>query len=78
MKVKITNHARERMEIYGISEEQVFGALSNPDATLIGSKGRKIAQKRLNSYVLRVIYEDVGWARIVVTVYKAKRERYEI
>ena len=78
MPVKITKHARERMEKYELKEEQVTNCLKKPDLIIKGNEGRKIAQKRLNGYVLRVIYEETGNNFVVITTYKAKRERYEI
>ncbi|MBU0662009.1 MAG: DUF4258 domain-containing protein [Candidatus Diapherotrites archaeon] len=53
MSLRIIDHAKERMQTYGISEAQVKDAVLKPDSAAISYKGRKIAQKRLNSYVLR-------------------------
>ena len=52
--------------------------LRNPDREVPGYGGRQIAQKKLNGYVLRVVYEKQNHEKVVITVYKAKRERYEI
>ena len=77
MRINITEHAKDRMKKYGISEEMVIETLRNPDCVLEGHSGRKIAQKALNEkYLLRVIYEEAEGV-IVVTCYKAKRSRYE-
>ena len=78
MAIKITKHAMERMAKYDLKELQVLDCLKKPDLIIKGNEGRKIAQKRLNGYVLRVIYEETGNNCIVITTYKAKRERYEI
>ncbi|MBS3057030.1 MAG: DUF4258 domain-containing protein [Candidatus Diapherotrites archaeon] len=78
MKIRITEHAKERMLRYGISEEQIEEALDTPDSIAKGDKGRKIAQKRLNGYVLRIIYEEDLNGKVVITTYKARSERYEI
>ena len=78
MKIKITNHAKERMAKYNLVEAQIKNCLKNPDLTIDGYDGRKIAQKRLNGYVLRIIYQQTGNNYVVITTYKAKRERYEI
>ena len=53
-------------------------ALQELNVLLDGHSGRKIAQKRLNSYVLRVIFEERDKEVVVITVYRARRERYEI
>lgn len=74
----ITAHARERMEKYGLSEELIFDCLMNPALIIGGYDGRKIAQKLLNDYVLRVVYEETDGFYVVVTAYKTKRDRYEI
>jgi len=52
--------------------------MENPDSVVEGHSGRKVAQKKLNGYVLRVIYEEKKGINVIVTVYKAKSERYEI
>jgi len=78
MRIRITRHALGRMRSYGISEELIEEAMKKPDSMVDGEKGRKIAQKRINRHVLRIIYEEWEDEKIVITVYKAKSERYEI
>ena len=69
MKVTILAHARQRM---------VLEAIAHPDQEMPGYRGRVIAQKKLNGYVLRVIYEEETSTTVVITVYKARRARYEV
>lgn len=78
MKIRFLPHAEERMRVYGISKDAVIQAVEEPDRLERGHSNRWIAQKRLNHYVLRVIYEDLRTVKTVVTVYKARRGRYEI
>jgi len=78
METKISKHAEERMSKYGLNRQQVLDCVANPSTVVSGKFGRKIAQKRLNGYVLRVIYNEMKNFNKVITVYKAKRERYEI
>lgn len=78
MHIEILPHARERMAVYNVLEEMVKAALEKPDKIVESYGGRKIAQKMLNGYVLRVIYEEKNSTKIVITVYKAKSGRYEI
>jgi hypothetical protein len=78
MKILITGHARERMKKYEISELWIKRAIEEPTSVIESGSNRKIAQKRLNGLVLRVIYETRETIAVVITVYKAKRERYEI
>ena len=65
------------MERYRISVSEVLGALAEPDEVVPGYLGRLVAHKYRGAYVLRVIYEKRGKDIIVVTVYRARRERYE-
>ena len=74
--VHITDHARERMDKYSISENDVILALVQPDRTVEGYMKRSVAEKSLNGYILRVIYEEHDDKELVITVYKAKKERY--
>lgn len=78
MNIEILPHARERMAVYNVTENLVKETIENPDNIVEGYENRKIAQKKLNGYVLRVVYEEKNSSRIVITVYKAKGGRYEI
>lgn len=78
MKVYFTSHAIERADRYHIPIVLIKDALQNPD-TIIGTyKNRKIFQKRLNGNLLRVIIKESKEIYTVITVYKSRRERYEI
>ena len=76
--VKIGVHARERMAKYEVSEFLVREALEKPGSVVEGHSGRKIAQRKLNGYMLRVVFKKEKAVFIIVTVYKARCERYEI
>ena len=78
MEIKILHHAKQRMQAYNVEEGMVRETLRNPDREVPGHGGRRIAQKKLDGYVLRVVYEKQNHTKVVVTVYKARRERYEI
>ena len=78
MKIEISSHAKERMKKYDLSEKQVTDCVNSPKIVVEGNYNRKIAQKPLNGYVIRVIYEKSNNSITVVTAYKSKRERYEI
>jgi hypothetical protein len=73
--IRISGHARRRMLRYGLGEDAVIGALRRPDRVVAGYRGRRIAHKLMNDYVLRVVYEDDD-VITVVTVYPSRRERY--
>lgn len=55
MKLRITKHARMKMEKYEISESTVRKGIENPDSVVDEHSGRKIAQRKLNDHVLRII-----------------------
>ena len=78
MEIEILHHAKQRMQAYNVDEEMVQEAIRNPDREVSGYGGRHIAQKKLDGYVLRVVYEKQNHKTVVVTVYKARRERYQI
>ncbi len=78
MKIEISSHAKERMKKYCLSEKQVTDCVNSPKIVIEGNYNRKIAQKPLNGYVIRVIYEKTINSLTVITTYKSKRERYEI
>lgn len=79
MKITYLPHAVERMELRGISEDEVRGILESPDLEYPGALGRTVAERtpseggRFSSLAVRVIYNR-GLApleldeRIVVTV----------
>lgn len=78
MTVSFTAHARARMARYGIDETTVHRALKEPDSVVGGHSGRRIAQLALNGYILRVVFEGPRSSAVVVTVYRARRDRYEV
>jgi hypothetical protein len=77
---EITFHARERMALYEITEQMIVEALQDPDSIVEGYRHRKIYQKKLEQYVLRVVVEEDDHKDVkrVITVYKASGRRYGI
>ena len=71
-------HARKRMKDYGISEDFLKAAIQDPDNVAEGYGGRKIYQKKLNGYLLRIIVEEDKEIKRVITTYKARSGRYEV
>ncbi len=76
MKILISDHAKDRMNTYGIEETLVVATLNDPDEVVEGYEGRLIAHKLLNHYILRVVYEEHKEDKIVITVYPAEKSRY--
>jgi hypothetical protein len=74
--IRYTLHASQRLLAYEISKDEVSVCVRNPDRVLDGYKGRKIAQRSRNSHLVRVIYEE-NELIIIVTVYLARKARYE-
>ena len=78
MEIVITKHAFERMQKYNASKEIVLSAIEYPDSVINSYKERRIYQKKLNGYILRVILEEEKEIKTVITVYKSRSKRYEI
>lgn len=79
MRIRFTLHARKRMARYGIEEAAVRETLETPDSLVEGHSGRRIAQRTLNGYVLRVVFErDEERVHVVVTAYRARGDRYAV
>ena len=56
--IRVSGHARRRMERYMLGEDVVIEALREPDRVVAGYRGRRIAHKFMNDHVLRVVYEE--------------------
>ena len=62
----------------GVTEEKIIQTVQTPESETSGYFGRKIAQSPLtDELLLRVIYEETDNNILVVTMYPAKRRRYE-
>jgi hypothetical protein len=79
--VRLSPHAREKLKRLmqiGVTEVTVIRTVQNPESSVLGYFGRKIAQSSLSDeLLLRVIYEETDNSILVVTIYPAKRRRYE-
>ncbi|WP_048150730.1 DUF4258 domain-containing protein [Palaeococcus ferrophilus] len=73
--IKYIPHALERMRERGIRRELIEEAIESPDSVTEGYLGRKVAQKRLNGKVIRVIYEEEDEDVVVVTAYVTSKVR---
>ncbi|MEK6821516.1 MAG: DUF4258 domain-containing protein [archaeon] len=76
--LSFTLHARRRMAEYSIQEQDVQDALEDPFAIALSHSGRKIYQRKLGEYVLRVIVEEEAGIKRIITAYKARSSRYEL
>lgn len=74
--ITISGHARKRMAKYELDEDLVIQVVRDPDRLADGYRGRRVAHKFMNDHILRVVYEE-DHVITVVTVYPARRERFE-
>ena len=75
MEIRFIPHALQRLEERGIPRELVEEAVKNPDEVRDGYCGRKVAQKRLNGKLIRVIFEEEGGDVVVITAYVTSKVR---
>ena len=73
MKVTLLPHARERMELYDISEEAVRSVLEEADEQGQANFGRLYAQKLIRHRLIRVVYNQGAGETVVVTVMLRRR-----
>ncbi len=60
------------------SKEQIIDCLQEPDTIEQGHNGRWVAQKSINEkHVLRVVFENQGEERRVITFYPGRKKQYE-
>jgi len=76
MKIEYTDYAEIKIVKRKLSKPQIENVMKNPDKILDGKEGRKIAQKILGKYLLRVIFEQHGNTYKVITAYYSEPERY--
>ena len=74
--IKISNHAKERVKTYNLTEKIIIDTIKNPDELIESYGGTLIAHKLLNEHLLREVYTKEENTIKVVTVYPAKKERY--
>ncbi|MBI3814085.1 MAG: DUF4258 domain-containing protein [Nitrospinae bacterium] len=83
MLIEFSPHSLLKIEIlrsHGIdvSKEIVENVVRSPDRIDVGYNDRLIAQKGFDdTHVLRVVYEVLPEKKYVITVYPARRSRYE-
>ena len=74
-KIIYTEHAKERMLLRKIKEEDVENAIINFDH-VIEENDIKIFQKKTDDKILRVICRVSGNFYIVITAYFTKKKKY--
>jgi hypothetical protein len=76
LELKFTNHAKERIERWGLTEQQALETLLYPQEVLRGHHGRFIAHRRYGDHIVRAVYEYEGGVPLLVTVYFPYANRY--
>lgn len=74
MRITLLPHARERMELYGITVAEIYQAVSQPDEEGEANLGRLYSQKQIGQRRIRVIYNRGADEAVVVTVMLRRRE----
>ncbi|MBC7260629.1 MAG: DUF4258 domain-containing protein [Chloroflexi bacterium] len=81
--VEYTHHARDKFDVlkrhgFVVTLDQVEETVLHPEKVIPQPGGRFIAQKGITErHILRVVYRQKGDARVVITFYPGRRERYE-
>ena len=76
MEIIYTNYAEMKIEKRKLSKIQIEDVIKNPDKIVEGKRGRKIAQKIIGKYILRVVFEQNGNVYKIITAYYSEPERY--
>ena len=74
--ILLTWHLLNSAEEYNFTMDGVVYYILFPDEVVRGHGGRFVAHKRLNSYLVRVVYEYESEMPVVITLYIASYERY--
>lgn len=74
MKVTLLPYARERMELYGISEDAVRSVLEESDEQGQANFGRLYAQRLIGHRLIRVVCNYGEDGTVVVTVMLRRRD----
>ena len=72
-KIEFSEYAGLQAQERKIEKQDILDTIKSPGQVLLGRKGRKIAQKKLNREgekgLLRVIYEEKTDTQVVITAY---------
>ncbi len=74
MRIIFLPHARERMEQYGVSEDEVRSVLEEADEEGAANFGRVYSQKQVEHRRIRVIYNQGADEAVVISVMLRRRE----
>ena len=81
--MRLTAYAKSKLVFlrehgFPVSEAAVVQTVRQPSGVSRGHGGRWVAQRPVSErHLLRVVYEDTAQEQVVVTIYPARRSRYE-
>jgi hypothetical protein len=71
--IRYERHARRRMRLYRVAEQEVAQVLASPDALTPAGQGRTNAWKRRGDDWLRVTFLAEGEDTVIITVTPRRR-----
>lgn len=73
MEIIILSHARQRMELRGVSEDMIRDTISQPEAQDAGYLGRSLKYKKFGDKYLKVVCEvEEEIYRVITVIWKSK------
>jgi hypothetical protein len=71
--ITFTPHAQEQMTARDITAEEVVETIVTPDYSRVGRQGRIIAEKDLETRILRVVYNEGQEEVVVITAVPVRK-----
>lgn len=68
MKIILTEHAKERMVLRGITEEMIKKAMLKPDKIGVGYEGKNLVFKKFSNGIIKVIFIKKKNFEIIISV----------
>ncbi|MGK7943182.1 MAG: DUF4258 domain-containing protein [Microcystaceae cyanobacterium] len=81
--IRFSQHSQDKIKIlasHGVTITELFiiETIVNPDQIEIKEESKRIAQKKFNNnLVIRVVYREFAAFILIITLYPARRTRYE-
>lgn len=81
--IRFSQHSQDKIRIlsrHGITipQQLIIETIINPEQITIKEDNKRIAQKTLNdNLVIRVVYRELTAFILIITLYPARRNRYE-
>lgn len=73
MVIQFTKHALNQIKLRNIEKTDINNTLKNPDKVLKDAFGNFIAQKKIDDYLLRVVYQYKKDIKKIITAYKTTK-----